>query len=52
MTFNDAISQLEDLIGDANTHCEENGSLDDVFRRDIQALRMGITALRAMKGGE
>lgn len=52
MTFDDAISQLDDLIGDANTHCEEDGSLDEVFRRDIQAMRMGITALKAVKGGE
>ncbi len=45
LSIGQAVSQLEDLIRDANTHRDENGELDDVFQRDVDALRLGCEAL-------
>ena len=45
MTKNEAIQQLLSLIDDAETHFTDDGD-DEVFRRDVEALRMAIHALR------
>ena len=45
MTKNEAIQQLLSLIDDTETHFTDDGD-DEVFRRDVEALRMAIHALR------
>lgn len=45
LSIKQAVAQLEDLIRDTNTHRDENGELDDVFQRDVDALRLGCEAL-------
>lgn len=48
-TIDTAISQLHDLCRDAKNHCEQDGSLDDVYQDDINALNTGVKALEAIK---
>ena len=39
------VSQLRSLIDDAETHRESDGSIDDVFEKDIEALRFAVEAV-------
>jgi hypothetical protein len=44
MTIEKAIEQLEDLIKDRESFCHRD-DFDDVFLQDIEALKVGISAL-------
>ena len=44
MTIEKAIEQLEDLIKDRESFCYRD-DFDDVFLQDIEALKVGISAL-------
>ena len=39
------VSQLRSLIDDAETHRESDGSIDDVFEKDIEALKFAVEAV-------
>ena len=43
MTKTQIIHQLETLIEDAESHRNSDGTLDDVFQNDAEALRYAIT---------
>ncbi len=45
MTNKDAISQLSELIGDRKSFIEGDTEHDEIYRKDIEALRKGIRAL-------
>ena len=45
MTQEQIIAQLRSLIDDAETHRESDGSIDDVFEKDIEALRFAVEAV-------
>lgn len=45
MTQEQIIAQLKSLIDDAETHRESDGSIDDVFEKDIEALRFAVEAV-------
>ena len=44
MTIEKAIEQLEDLIKDRESFCHRD-DFDDMFLQDIEALKVGISAL-------
>ena len=46
MTKVQIIHQLETLIEDAESHRNSDGTLDDVFQNDIEALTAAITVLK------
>ncbi len=46
MTKTQIIHQLEPLIEDAESHRNSDGTLDDVFQNDIEALTAAITVLK------
>ena len=49
MTKTQIIHQLESLIEDAESHHNSDGTRDDVFQNDIEAL---TAAINALKGAE
>ena len=46
MTKTQIIHQLATLIEDAESHRNSDGTLDDVFQNDIEALTAAITVLK------
>ena len=46
MTKVQIIHQLETLIEDTESHRNSDGTLDDVFQNDIEALTAAITVLK------
>ena len=49
MTTEKNIAQLQTLIEDAESHRNSDGTLDDVFQDDIEALTAAIKALKEVK---
>ena len=49
MTKVQIIHQLETLIEDAESHRNSDGTLDDVFQNDVEALTAAIKALKEVK---
>lgn len=45
MTQEQIIAQLKSLKSDAESHRESDGSIDDVFEKDIEALRFAVEAV-------
>ena len=49
MTKTEIIHQLATRIEDAESHRNSDGTLDDVFQDDIEALTAAIKALKEVK---
>ena len=46
MTKTQIIHQLESLIEDAESHRNSDGTLDDVFQNDVEALRFAVVEIK------
>jgi hypothetical protein len=46
MTKVQIIHQLETLIEDAESHRNSDGTLDDVFQNDVEALRFAVVEIK------
>lgn len=46
MTYEQIITQLESLIEDAESHRNSDGTLDDVFQNDVEALKFAIIEVK------